>query len=129
MIFVEEGGENSYENLIALCPNCHRMVHRGLIDRKSVRIYKANLRFLHDKYSQLETDILFELAAAGEGARIPWMPYLTILVKRSLESGFLDLQRHRSVNITMGGIDTTPTFILITPKGRQFVADLGDHEL
>ena len=31
--------ERKYENLIALCPNCHRRVHKGNIDRKSLRLY------------------------------------------------------------------------------------------
>jgi hypothetical protein len=39
---------------ILFCPNCHRRADRGEIDRKSLRLYKLNLRFAHDKYSQLE---------------------------------------------------------------------------
>lgn len=36
----EECKRHDYSNLIALCPNCHRMAHRGKIDRKSLLIYK-----------------------------------------------------------------------------------------
>lgn len=36
-------GEHQFENLIALCPNCHRRAERGDIDRKSLRLYKARL--------------------------------------------------------------------------------------
>jgi hypothetical protein len=32
--------DHSPDNLIALCPNCHRRAHRGEIDRKSLIIYK-----------------------------------------------------------------------------------------
>ena len=35
--------EHRVENLIALCPNCHRRAERGDIDRKSLRLYKARL--------------------------------------------------------------------------------------
>jgi hypothetical protein len=35
--------EHTFENLIALCPNCHRRAERGDIDRKSLRLYKARL--------------------------------------------------------------------------------------
>ena len=35
--------EHSYDNLIALCPNCHRRATNGVIDRKSLRLYKAHL--------------------------------------------------------------------------------------
>ena len=38
--------EHRFENLIALCPNCHRMTHRGDIDRKSLLLYKSRLAAL-----------------------------------------------------------------------------------
>ncbi|MFJ6136537.1 HNH endonuclease [Kitasatospora sp. NPDC092286] len=34
---------HEFENLIALCPTCHRLFHRGDIDRKSMLHYKARL--------------------------------------------------------------------------------------
>jgi HNH endonuclease len=61
---------HEYDNLIALCPNCHRRADRGVIDRKSLRLYKINLRFAHDKYSQLELDTLFELGRMPTGQGI-----------------------------------------------------------
>lgn len=39
----EDCHEHSYENLIALCPNCHRRTGLGEIDRKSLRMYKARV--------------------------------------------------------------------------------------
>jgi hypothetical protein len=36
--------KHDFDNLIALCPNCHRQVHDGKIDRKSLLKYKSNLR-------------------------------------------------------------------------------------
>jgi hypothetical protein len=35
--------EHLFENLIALCPNCHRRADAGEIDRKSLQMYKARL--------------------------------------------------------------------------------------
>lgn len=35
--------KHEYDNLIALCPNCHRRAHKGEIDRKSLREYKSLL--------------------------------------------------------------------------------------
>ena len=61
--------KHEYENLIALCPNCHRRAHKtNEIDRKSLYRYKANLRFTHDKFSQLEVDVLGSLAFHVESA-------------------------------------------------------------
>lgn len=39
----EQCGTHDYDNLIALCPNCHDRADRGEIDRKSLRMYKARL--------------------------------------------------------------------------------------
>lgn len=32
-----EGGENNAENLILLCPNCHRLAHQGKISEKELK--------------------------------------------------------------------------------------------
>lgn len=37
--------KHEYENLIALCPICHRRVHQGKIDRKALHQYKEKLIF------------------------------------------------------------------------------------
>ena len=39
----EECKTHEFENLIALCPNCHRRAHKKEIDKKALRQYKANL--------------------------------------------------------------------------------------
>jgi len=119
---------HEYDNLIALCPNCHRRADRGEIDRKALRLYKVNLRFIHDKYSQLEMDILFELSGAPADAGIPWPPFMNILLKRALESGFLTLHSPGG-SIRVMGMQTSPEHLVVTPAGRSFVRELGLHEL
>lgn len=39
----EKSQSHDFENLIALCPNCHRRADSEEIDRKSLRMYKAQL--------------------------------------------------------------------------------------
>ncbi len=39
----EKCKEHDYDNLIALCPNCHRRADAGEIDRSSLKLYKARL--------------------------------------------------------------------------------------
>lgn len=119
---------HEYDNLIALCPNCHRRADRGDIDRKSLRLYKTNLRFAHDKYSQLEIDVLFELNRAPPEHGMPWLGYMLILLKRIADSGFIRVSGIGMVS-TVGRIKTSPEIISITPKGRAFIADLGAAEL
>jgi hypothetical protein len=119
---------HEYDNLIALCPNCHRRADAGDIDRKSLRLYKLNLRFIHDKYSQLELDILFELYRLGPGQGIQWPPFNHILLKRILESGFIQVIQP-SGNVLIGGMRANPDHLVLTNKGREFVSELGLHEL
>lgn len=119
---------HEYENLIALCPNCHRRADNDDIDRKSLRLYKANLRFAHDKFSQVELDILFELCSAQEGYAIQWPPFNHILVKRVLDAGYLAIQKAQGGVVIMG-MQANPDYLVITEKGRKFVKELGIHEL
>jgi hypothetical protein len=119
---------HEYDNLIALCPNCHRRADRGEIDRKSLRLYKLNLRFTHDKFSQLEVDVLFELFGLTEDEGIPWVGFNLILLKRLLDAEYIDVQELSS-SIRIGTIKTTPDLIFITDGGRAFIRDLGLHEL
>jgi hypothetical protein len=119
---------HEYDNLIALCPNCHRRADRGEIDRKSLRLYKLNLRFIHDKFSNLEMDILFELIKLPAGQGLNWPPFNHILLKRIVESGFVLIQEQQG-GITLNGMRASPDLIGITTKGREFIAELGISEL
>jgi 5-methylcytosine-specific restriction endonuclease McrA len=56
--------EHKFENLIALCPNCHTRYDREEIDRKSMESYKRNLPVVASRYSDLERRVLAELGAA-----------------------------------------------------------------
>jgi hypothetical protein len=59
--------DNSFANLIALCPNCHtRFDQKKEIDTKSVRIYKQNLALLNNRYGEVERRV-FELIARTKG--------------------------------------------------------------
>ncbi|WP_261562884.1 tetratricopeptide repeat protein [Frankia tisae] len=44
----EKVREHTFENLIALCPNCHTRFDKGDIDRRSMQQYKANLSGIVD---------------------------------------------------------------------------------
>jgi hypothetical protein len=119
---------HEYDNLLALCPNCHRRADRGEIDRKSLRLYKLNLRFIHDKYSQLEIDVLFDLFRIPPGQGIQWPVAMLILLKRILDSGFLHIHTAHG-SISSFGMDLTPRILTLTDKGRSYITELGLHEL
>jgi hypothetical protein len=42
--------EHTFDNLIALCPNCHTRYDKDEIDRKSMLMYKAQLGALNDRF-------------------------------------------------------------------------------
>ena len=124
----EQCKKHEYENLIALCPNCHRRADQGEIDRKSLRIYKANLRFAIDKYSQFEMDVLFELSTTRPSRGLPFPSYLNLLIKRLLDAGFAQITENRT-GMWVGPVKTTPDFLMITDKGRDFIKALGVEEI
>jgi HNH endonuclease len=120
---------HEYDNLIALCANCHGRADAGKIDRKSLRLYKFNLRFAHDKFSQIEMDILFQLFSLPSTEGIPWLSYQTILLRRLFDAGYIFLQEDPNNGMWVGNVKTNPDLIGITDKGREFVRELGLHEL
>ena len=120
--------EHEYDNLIALCPNCHRRADRGAIDRKSLRLYKINLRFAHDKFTQLELDVLFETNACQPDQSIDWPPFMNILIKRILDAGFVEIAE-KSGWVFINNMQFSPVQLSITDKGRDFIRDVGLREM
>lgn len=117
--------EHKYENLIALCPNCHKMAERGKIDRKALRIYKANLRYAHDKFSQFEVDILFLLHSGEEKDYLQFPPFMILLINRILDAGYVDIAENRSVSMQVSGMEMSPVYVLLTDRGREYIDSLG----
>ena len=124
---VGAAAESEHSNLIALCRNCHVRADRGEIDRKSLKFYKSNSRTSHDRFSQLEIDVLFE-ANASRSESIKWPPYMKLLIKRICDAGLVALvQPNRDVSI--GGMRADPDDLCITEKGRKYIRGLGSSEL
>lgn len=115
---------HDYENLIALCPNCHARADRGDIDRLSLRAYKANLRQAHDRFSQLEMDVLLELYNSRSQQLVKWPFNQFIFLKRLIDAGFVGRERPE-VGYFPTAMLMDPMSIWITDAGRQFVEDLG----
>ena len=115
--------EHNYENLIALCPNCHRLADRKHIDRKSLRIYKANLRYAHDKFSQLEVDILSDLYKEPENASLQFPSFLMILINRILDAEYVEVELPKS-SVQILGMEMKPVYLFLTDKGREYINSL-----
>jgi len=75
MVEVAEGGGNALTNLIALCPTCHALFHRGVISRESIYSWKSILVALSQAFDLEAIDnLLFlsklmpkQLAISGDG--------------------------------------------------------------
>ena len=50
--------DDSFDNLIALCPDCQKKE----IDRQSIRMYKRNLGILNSRYSDFERRVFDQIA-------------------------------------------------------------------
>lgn len=126
----EECHKHEYENLIALCPNCHRMAHDNRIDKKSLRIYKANLRYTHDKFSQIEVDVLFELYKMQQGKGVELPPYWGLLIKRLIDAKYVDvILAPEYAHIFMNNLRADSDLYVISTAGREFVDSLRlEHE-
>jgi len=70
---VSEGGANTPDNLLAVCPNCHALHHQGNIPVASLRAWKLLLLALNQAFDTHTVDILLTLSTipklhvGGEG--------------------------------------------------------------
>ena len=126
--------KHEYENLIALCPNCHKRADSDDIDRKSLRAYKANLRLAHDKFSNFEVDMLFGLHNKPDGwFEVPH--FLLLLINRILQAGYVQIRpissllkvRHEG---TPSGLIVTDVYkVTLASKGKEYIESLGNYRL
>ena len=124
----EAGGTDDYENLVALCPGCRERLRKGSeTNQKSLYQYKTNLRFMHDKFSRLEVDLLFE-CAGSPGKRVLWSPFNAFLLQRLVDARYVDYTV-TSAGVMIGGLKSNPDFITLSKEGAEFIASLGEAEL
>lgn len=123
-----ETQDDSFENLIALCPTCHtRYDQKKEIDRKAIQMYKRNLSILNNRYSELERRLFEGLAKSGEGVFMlgaggNWM------VANAVKDGlFKDVKPPKPISIGMTATDGTefafPLFhvFTVTEEGAAFI--------
>jgi len=131
----EKCKKHEYNNLIALCPNCHRRADKGEIDRKSLRMYKNNLRFLYDKFTTFEIDVLFELNKVPKEQAMQFPSFLILLIKRIVEEGYVEwIKTPPGVSISHSGkganvFKLNPDYLKITDEGREFVKSLNFEDI
>ena len=116
-----EFGDHSYDNLIALCPNCHTLYDDGKIDRIAIIAYKKKLMFLNEIYSRFELDVLDHLKTHRR-ALIPG----ELLIKRLLEEGIVEHEEKIMIQGFGDGEDILGIFsVVLTEKGKKLLEDWG----
>jgi HNH endonuclease len=63
---VSAGGGSDPSNLIALCPTCHALYHRGTIEQESIYVYKAMLVAITRAFDVEAVDRLLFLDACAK---------------------------------------------------------------
>lgn len=82
--------DNSFENLIALCPNCHtRFDQKKEIDQLAVKMYKHNLGILNNRYGEFERRLFELLAKSGERVFVLGAAG-DLLVANAVKDGFFE---------------------------------------
>jgi HNH endonuclease len=95
--------DNSFENLIALCPNCHtRYDQKKEIDRLSIKMYKHNLGILNHRYGEFERR-LFEILAQSDERVFVVGAGGDILCANAVKDGLFEDKNVSGVNLDIQG--------------------------
>ena|ERR1700730_6854238 len=98
-----ETSDNSFENLIALCPNCHtRFDQKKEIDRQSVKMYKHNLGILNNRYGEFERRLFEVLAKSGERVFVVGAGG-DLLVANAVKDGFFEDKHVQGMGLDVVG--------------------------
>ena len=95
--------DNSFENLIALCPNCHtRFDQKKEIDRLSIKMYKQNLGVLNNRYGEFERRLFEILAQSGERVFVVGAGG-DVLLANAVKDGFFEDKHVQGMNLDITG--------------------------
>jgi hypothetical protein len=100
-----ESQDNSFENLIALCPNCHtRFDQKKEIDRPAMKMYKHNLGILNNRYGEFERRLFEVLAETGERLFVVGAAG-DLQVTNAVKDGFFEDKHVESMGLEVRGSD------------------------
>lgn len=100
-----ETRDHSFENLIALCPNCHtRFDQKKEMDRLSVKMYKHNLGILNNRYGEFERRLFEVLAKSNERVFVLGAAG-DLLVANAVKDGFFEDKHVEGMGLQVNGID------------------------
>ncbi|WP_158226819.1 HNH endonuclease [Amycolatopsis vastitatis] len=120
--------EHTFDNLIALCPNCHHLYDQEKkIDRKAMRQYKANLGLLHSRYGDFERRVLTYFVMNPEQDSIALPGGMNVALLYLLRDGYVvyggTLRTRANADHIFSYDVVALQHYVITDLGRQFVTD------
>ncbi|MEK6322947.1 MAG: HNH endonuclease signature motif containing protein [Acidobacteriota bacterium] len=114
-----ETKDHSYENLIALCPNCHTLYDSGRIDKKALIAYKKKLLFLNEVYSRFEIDVLDYLKSHKRA-----LIFSELMVKRLLDEGLVSIEDQIMTQEFDDNEEILGIFsVVLTKRGERLIED------
>jgi hypothetical protein len=114
---------NAFENLIALCANCHARVTKRDIPTAHVRMYKANLSRISTRYGDVERRVLNDFVDNPKGKRAVLPRELSILMNYLVQDGIV--QRRYPPDAVRGIEANWPNhYYWLTEAGHAFVQRL-----
>ena len=113
-----QGHDDSFENLIALCPKCQKKE----IDAQSIRMYKHNLEILNSRYSDFERRVFDQIAETDRrsfiveaGLEIPLLHAVNDGLLKRVELAPVAVQRgeptHYTYEVTDEGLDFVNRYV------------------
>lgn len=115
LVPVAQDGGDTPENLLALCPNCHALHHKGEIPGESIRAWKMLLLALNEAYDRKSVDLLLALDKCGP----VWTSGDGLVDYASLVAA--DLVEFRQLGTASQQNWHPPSHVSLTEKGRAFV--------
>ena len=110
--------EHAFDNLIALCPNCHSRFDKGDIDRKSMYAYKHRLLLYTGRFTQFELRVLVNMKSKKTD-EVWILDDLELLLAGLLDSGYLTFTGHSK---PIGAPDGSARRLFkLTPDGHKFI--------
>lgn len=106
--------KHEFDNLIALCPNCHTRYDKGEIDRKSMIHYKMNLSVINSRYGDLEQRVLKIFADNLDLESIHLYKHLEILLMYIVDDNLIEKDELHSA---FGEYN----IYKLTDKGKMFI--------
>lgn len=120
IVAVAQDGGDEVENLLALCPYCHALHHRGEIPIESIRAWKMLLVAVNEALPRDAVDLLLALSLL-ETPRILVSTDFVLSIGSLIASGLVKVE-HPYGKILPAPEATQARYLSLSEKGAAFVS-------